>query len=76
MPPAVANQVRTIDFMSENRDKYPALTDDKEYERIRSVEIGYRNHWFPYIKTGELDRKATVAALRNGDIVALVTRLE
>lgn len=74
--PAVAYQVRTIDFMSENRDKYPALADDKEYERIRSVEIGYRNHRFPYIKTGELGRKATVAALRNGDIVALVTKMK
>lgn len=74
--PAVAYQVRTIDFMSANRNKYPALADDNEYERIRSVEIGYRNHRFPYIKSSNLGKKATMAALRNGDIVALVTKLK
>ncbi len=74
--PAVAYQVRTIDFMSANRNKYPALADDNEYERIRSVEIGYRNHRFPYIKSSNLGKKTTMAALRNGDIVALVTKLK
>lgn len=74
--PAVAYQVRTIDFMSANRNKYPALADDNEYERIRSVEIGYRNHRFPYIKSSNLGKKDTMAALRNGDIVALVTKLK
>lgn len=74
--PAVAYQVRTIDFMSANRSKYPALADDGEYERIRSVEIGYRNHRFPYIKTSDLAKKTTMAALRSGDIVALVTKMK
>lgn len=74
--PSVAYMVRTIDFMSSHRDKYPALADDKEYERIRSVEIGYRSHRFPYIKTADLSRKPTMAALRNGDIVALVTKMK
>lgn len=74
--PTVGYQVRTIDFMSSNRDRYPALADDAEFERIRSVEIGYRCHRFPYIKTADLGKKNTVAALRNGDIVALVTKMK
>ncbi|MDE5929152.1 MAG: DUF1460 domain-containing protein [Muribaculaceae bacterium] len=74
--PSVAYLVRTIDFMTANRDKYPALADDSQFERMRSVEIGYRNHRFPYIKTSDLGKKATMAALRDGDIVALVTKMK
>lgn len=65
--------VRSIDFMSANRDKYPALADSAEFARIKNVEIGYRNHRFPYIKTTDLAAKETKAAFRDGDIVALVT---
>lgn len=74
--PAVAYQVRTIDFMSANRSKYPALADDSEFERMRSVEIGYRNHRFPYIKNSDLAKKTTMAELRSGDILALVTKMK
>lgn len=74
--PSVAYQVRTIDFMSANRDKYPALADSLQYERIRSVEIGYRNHRFPYVKSSAVGEKKNVAMMRQGDIVALVTKIK
>lgn len=67
--------VKTIDFMSTNREKYPALTDSTEYERIKSCEIGYRNHRFPYIKASKLSNKAINASLKNGDIIALTTKI-
>lgn len=73
--PSYSYVVRTINFMSENRDKYPALSDSLQYERIKSIELGYNNHRFPYIKTGALNDKATRAAFRNGDVVALVSKL-
>lgn len=68
--------VRTVNFMSENRDKYPALADSLQYERIKSIELGYNNHRFPYVKTGSLNDKPTRAAFRNGDVVALVSKLK
>lgn len=68
--------VRTIDFMSSHRDKYPALADDGEYEKIKNVEIGYRSHRFPYIKTMDLGDKAIKAAFADGDAVALVTTMK
>ena len=67
---------RTIDFMSSNRDKYPALADSAEFEKIKNVEIGYRSHRFPYIKTIDLAGKETKAALRDGDALALVTNMK
>lgn len=67
--------VRTIDFMSSHRDAYPALADSANYARIRSIESGYRNHKFPYIKTVDLNNGAVKDSLRDGDVVAFVSKL-
>lgn len=67
---------RTIDFMTSNRDKYPALADSANYARIRSIESGYRLHRFPYIKTVDLGNKEIKAAFHDGDVVALVSSLK
>lgn len=67
---------KTINFMTANRDRYPALTDSVQFDKVRSIEDGYRNHRFPYIKTIDLGRKETKAAFRTGDIVALTTNLK
>lgn len=73
--PKYTTMTRTIDFMSANRDRYPALADSATYARIRGVEEGYRNHRFPYVKSADLGSKATKAALHDGDVVALVSTL-
>lgn len=66
--------VKTLDYMSNNRDKYAALSDSTEYERIKNYETGYRNHRYPYIKTSRLSSKPVIAALKDGDVVALTTK--
>ena len=68
--------IRTIDFMSAHRDKYESLKDSTEYARIRSVESGYRNHRFPYIKTNDLASKEVQRCLREGDVLAFVSNLK
>lgn len=74
--PKINYIVRSIDFMTENRDKYPALADDETYAKMKNVEIGYRNHRFPYLKTLDLGDKFTKAAFHEGDVVALVTTMK
>lgn len=74
--PRYNEMTRSIDFMSSNRDKYPALTDDENYRRIRRIEEGYRQHRFPYIKTIDLQNKAIKAAFHNGDVVAFISNLK
>lgn len=73
--PRYNTMTRSIDFMSTNRDRYPSLTDSANFARIRSIEEGYRNHRFPYVKSSDLGLKAIKAALHNGDVVALVSNL-
>lgn len=68
--PSVSYQIKTLDFMSRHRDAYPALADDKNYEGIKNVELGYRSHRFPYIKWEKTDSRTVVDALGEGDILA------
>lgn len=67
---------RSIDFMSANRNRYPAMADDSVYQCIRNTENAYRNHRFYYIKTNDLAAKDIKAALHDGDVVALVSNLK
>lgn len=68
--------IRSIDFMSSNRDRYPALADSATFAKIKANEGGYRNHRFPYIKTIDLSTKDVKSALREGDAVALVSNMK
>ncbi len=65
-------EVKTINFMSSNRELYPALNDSATFAGIKSAEIGYRNHRYPIIKTKSIG-KAAKNFLKPGDIVALTT---
>lgn len=71
--PRVKYMVKNIDFMSRHRDRYPGLTDSATFERIKSVESGYRNHRFPYVKSSDTGARDVRDAFRNGDAVALVS---
>lgn len=68
--PDVSYQVKTLDFMSHHRDAYAALADDKNFEGIKNVELGYRSHRFPYIKWEKTDSRKVIDALGEGDILA------
>lgn len=74
--PKVNYVVKTISFMSENADKYPALADSATLANIKNVEIGYRNHRYPFIKTIDTSEKNTKAEFRQGDIVAFTSTLK
>lgn len=63
--------VRTLDFMSRNRNKYPALKDDANYNAIKNAEVGYRSHRFAYIKPINLK----TAQIKEGDIIGIVTSI-
>lgn len=67
---------KTLNFITTNRQKYPALTDSTEYERLKSAEIGFRRHRFPYIKASKLSNSKVRNALSEGDIVAITSKIE
>ena len=73
--PHVDYMVKNIDYMSRNPQQYQQLKDHPEMvEKIRRYEL--RQHRFPYVKRSWLNDKAVKAALRSGDFVTLVTKIE
>lgn len=73
--PHVDYMVKNIDYMTHHTDSYRQLKNDSAMvEKIRRFEL--RNHRFPYLKRTWLDDKAVKAALRTGDFVTLVTKVE
>ena len=62
--------------MTAHRDSYPALSDSDNYDRMKAVEGGFRNHRFPYIKTSDVASREVRDALRTGDVVDLVTKMK
>lgn len=69
-------EIKTIDFMTRHRESYSALKDEEMYNKIKNTEIGYRSHRIPMIKKTNLQLKNVKEALRNGDIIAITTKIE
>lgn len=45
---------RSIDYISHNKDSFKAFADTKNLDRIKMLEMGFRNHQIPYVTTGDL----------------------
>lgn len=71
--PSTTEVTKTIDFMSANASRYPALSDPEVLECIKNYEGGYRNHRYSIVKWPQLNNRPTRDALLDGDIVALTT---
>lgn len=67
--------VKNIDYMTKHPDQYRQLKNDSVMvEKIRRYEL--RNHRYPYLKRSWLNDKGVKAALRSGDFVSLVTKMD
>jgi hypothetical protein len=72
--PAYSYAVKTLSYMSENASLYPALADSTTLAAILTVEEGYHNHRFPYVKSTNINSRDVRQALRSGDVIAFTTR--
>lgn len=73
--PSARRKPLSLDFMTRHRDKYPALADSAAYARMRSVESGLRGINASYIPKTDINSKATVAFMRDGDIAFITTSI-
>lgn len=66
-------RVKTIDYMTRNRDLYPALKDEKLYQAIKENEKALKDLRHYIIPTAKVNN-AGKSFLKSGDIVAIVTK--
>lgn len=74
--PGVRYAEKTIDFMSANRDRYPALADSATFERVKLTESGYHKHRYPYIRTNDAGASKARAIYNNGDMLAFTSNIK
>ncbi len=74
--PGVRYGVKSLDYMSTHRNKYPALSDDNTFAAIKNVEAGLSNHRYPYIKGSSVKNDKLASHLRNGDIICFTTAIK
>lgn len=66
--------LKSLDFMTRNRDIYPALADDSIYQRCRDIEAGFRSMRIPYMTKEASTQKNVVSLLRDGDMISFVSK--
>ena len=75
--PGAKYMIKDLNFMSTHRDSYPRLKDDDAmFQKITNIEVGYRMHRYPFLKKEWIGDKKTIAALKDGDIIALLTKVD
>ncbi len=66
-------KTKSLDYVTRNRDKFPALKDSLAYDMMRMVEMGYKSHKIPHLKKQTLGKKDISGRLENGDIIMLLS---
>ena len=71
-PGALAVRTKSLDDMTRNRDKYAALSDPDNFEKVRMTEMGFRTHRIPTLKKESIEKKELLSDLKDGDIILFV----
>lgn len=69
----VRKKEKSIDYISHHKEALKALTDPRNLERLKMLEMGFRNHQIIYIPNGDLTNPSRYKRIaRNGDMVFLL----
>lgn len=65
----IRKKEKSIDYISHNRSAIKALSDSATFERLKMLEMGFRNHQISYITNGDLTNPKRFKELaKDGDI--------
>lgn len=68
--------VKTLDYVSNHRDEFAGLRDSLAFERVKTIEMGYRAHKIPYMKVQSAGKKDVIEMMQNGDIILIVGKTD
>lgn len=65
---------KSLDYISHHKEALKALSDPSTLERLKMLEMGFRNHQIPYISNGDLTSPSRFKKqAQEGDIFFLLT---
>lgn len=65
-------RTKSLDKVTFEKEKYPALSDSTCYDAVRMIEMGFRTHKIPHLKKETISKKEILGDMRDGDIVILL----
>lgn len=68
------HKTKSLDYVSQNRQKFPALADSANYEALRMMEMGYRTHRIPHVKKEMVGKASVIDDMKDGDIIILLCK--
>ncbi len=71
--PAANSKTMSLDYLTANREKFPALSNPVVYDRVRMQELGFRSHKVPYLPKQTISSKAVAEDLRDGDVIIMIS---
>lgn len=71
----IKRKEKSIDYISHNKDSFKAFSNPKNLDRIKMLEMGFRNHQLIYISNGDLTNPSRYKkTAHNGDIVFFLSQ--
>ncbi len=71
---AARKKEKSLDYISHHKDSFKAFANPKNYDRLKMLEMGFRNHQIPYISNGDLmNSNRFKPQAKEGDIFFLLT---
>lgn len=67
------SKTMSLDYLTANRERFPALANPDAYDRVRMQEFGFRSHKVPFLPKQAISSKDVLEDLRDGDIVILIS---
>ena len=65
---------KSLDYISHHRDSFKALAKENNFDRLKMLEMGFRNHRIPFITNGDLMNSSRFKPqAQEGDIFFLLT---
>lgn len=65
---------KSIDYISHHKESFKAFENPKNYDRLKMLEMGFRNHQIPYVSNGDLTNPNRFKPqAKEGDIFFLLT---
>lgn len=74
--PGVRYRIKTLDFMTRHRDRYPAMADSAIFAAMKRVEAGFSNYRYPYLRGNTLKNKELLKMVADGDILVFTSAID
>lgn len=69
----IKKKEKSIDYISHHKDSFKAFANSQNLDRIKMLEMGFRNHQIIYVSNGDLTNPARFKRIaKDGDIVFLL----